>query len=141
MRNMVLLIDTNVILNYITNREEQYLQSSIYVVECCAKGICDGYIAFHTLSTLWYVLRKRSDRERRQNIKDICEIFTVASASQKEILDAIDRDDFKDFEDCLQDKCAKEIGADYIITCNINDFRDSEIKAITPIELSMLLSR
>lgn len=139
MKNMVLLIDTNVILNYITNREDKFLQASIYTVECCAKGLCYGYIAFHTLSTLWYVLRKRSDRERRQNLKDICEIFTVASASQQEILDAIDKDSFEDFEDCLQDKCAKEINADYIITCNINDFRNSEIKAITPIELSRIL--
>ena len=52
MRNMALLIDTNVILNYITNREDPYLEQSIQIVEMCAKGECTGYIAFHTISIL-----------------------------------------------------------------------------------------
>ena len=125
MRNLVLLIDTNILLNYITNREDPYLEQSVEIVRKCATGECTGYIAFHTLSTLWYVLRKRSDIVRRQNLKDICEIFTVATASQTEIIDAIE-------EDCLQDKCAKDVGADYIITCNVRDFENSEVLAITP---------
>lgn len=134
MKSTVVLIDTNVLLNYLTNREDVYLEESVKLVEMCAKGECIGYIAFHTLSTLWYVLRKRSDQERRENLRDICEIFQVASASQKEILDAIDKDYFKDFEYCLQDKCAKEVGADYIITCNIKDFENAEIPAMNPME-------
>ena len=107
-------------------------KQSIKIVGMCASGECNGYIAFHTLSTLWYVLRKRSDSVRRQNLKDICEIFTVASTSQSEIIDAIKRDFFADFEDCLQDKCAKDVGADYIVTCNVKDFENSEVPAITP---------
>ncbi len=38
MRNMVVLIDTNILLNYITNREDSYLEQSIKIVELCAKG-------------------------------------------------------------------------------------------------------
>ena len=72
--------------------------------------------------------------KRRQSLKDLCEIFTVASATQSEILSAIENDSFSDFEDCLQDKCAKDIGADYIITCNIRDFENSEVPAVTPDE-------
>ncbi|MEZ3435413.1 MAG: PIN domain-containing protein [Lachnospiraceae bacterium] len=132
MKSTVVLIDTNILLNYITNREDKYLEQSIKIVELCAKGKIRGYIAFHTLSTLWYVLRKKDDKERRDILKDICEIFTVAAASQKEILDAIERDFFKDFEDCLQDKCAKEIGADCIITCNEKDYSNSEVPAVNP---------
>ncbi len=132
MRNLALLIDTNILLNYLTNRDDSCLQQSIKIVGMCASGECTGYIAFHTLSTLWYVLRKRSDSVRRQNLKDICEIFTVASTSQSEIIDAIKRDFFADLEDCLQDKCAKDVGADYIVTCNVKDFENSEVPAITP---------
>lgn len=132
MRNMVLLIDTNILLNYLTNREDTYLEQSVEIVRRCASGEYIGYIAFHTLSTLWYVLRKRSDSVRRQNLRDVCEIFNVATASQTEILDAIEKDSFVDFEDCLQDKCAKDVGADCIITCNVKDFQNSEIPAITP---------
>ena len=56
MRNMALLIDTNVILNYITNRDDPYLEQSVEVVRCSVDGGCTVYIAFHTLSTLWYVV-------------------------------------------------------------------------------------
>lgn len=129
---MVVLIDTNILLNYITNRKDKYLNESIRIVELCALGKLQGYIAFHTLSTLWYVLRKKSDKERRDNLRDICTIFFVASASQTEVIDAIEKDSFADFEDCLQDKCAKEAGAEYIITANEKDFEDSEIEAINP---------
>ena len=132
MKSMVLLIDTNILLNYLTNRADPYLEQSVEIVRRCASSEFTGYIAFHTLSTLWYVLRKRSDKVRRRNLKDICEIFTIAVTSQSEILDAIERDYFADFEDCLQNKCAKYVGADYIITCNVKDFKNSEVPAITP---------
>lgn len=132
MQNMVVLIDTNILLNYITNREDKYLNESIRMVELCALGKLNGYIAFHTLSILWYVLRKKNDKERRGNLRDICTIFSVVSASKAEIIDAIEKDSFADFEDCLQDKCAKEAGADYIITVNEKDFTNSEIEAINP---------
>lgn len=134
MQNMAVLIDTNILLNYITGRKDKYLDESVRIVELCALGKINGYIAFHTLSTLWYVLRKKSDKERRENLRDICTIFSVASASQTEIIDAIEKDSFTDFEDCLQDKCAKEAGADYIITVNEKDFANSEITALNPHE-------
>ena len=46
MQNMVVLIDTNILLNYITNREDEFLDSSIRIVEMCANGDLRGYIAF-----------------------------------------------------------------------------------------------
>jgi len=39
---------------------------------------------------------------------------------------------FPDFEDCLQDECAAQNHADYIITRNTDDFSNSNIPAITP---------
>ena len=132
MRNMAILVDTNVIINYLTNREDAYLNQSIEIVKRCSRSQYIGYIAFHTLSIIWYVLRRYDDKIRRNSLKNICEIFTVVAASQSEILDAIENDSFVDFEDCLQDKCAKEIGADFIVTCNIKDYENSEVIAINP---------
>lgn len=132
MRSTALLIDTNVILNYLLKRDDKDLDASTIIVSKCAEGEFLGYIAFHTLSTLYYVLRKKGESVRRQYLKAVCEIFAVASASQEEIFDAIEKLDFPDFEDCLQDKCAKSVGADYIITCNVDDYRNSETTALTP---------
>lgn len=66
MKNMVLLIDTNILLNYLTNRDDLYRQQSRVIVRMCATGECTGYIAFHTLSTIWYVLRKWDDEKGGQ---------------------------------------------------------------------------
>lgn len=68
MQNMVVLLDTNILLNYITSREDKYLNESIRIVELCALGKLNGYIAFHTLSALWCVLRKKGDKERRKTL-------------------------------------------------------------------------
>lgn len=135
----MILIDTNVLLNYITNREDPFLKESIQVVKKCANGECVGYIAFHTLSTLWYVLRKKTDEQRRNILKDICEIFEVASASKEAIIYAIEKKEFSDFEDCLQDQCAKEVNADFIVTCNLDDYKHSDVPAITPKEFLVVM--
>jgi len=45
-----------------------------------------------------------------------------------------DIDEKAELEDCLQEECAKEFYADYIITRNIKDFINSSIEAIEPHE-------
>lgn len=70
-KNMVALIDTNVILNYITDREDRFRDSSRSVMDLCAQGRVDGYIAFHSLSIILYSLRIPDERKRMW-LKDIC---------------------------------------------------------------------
>lgn len=56
---MVALIDANVVLNYITDREDRFRESSKMVMDLCSQGIVDGYIAFHSLSIIWYSFRMK----------------------------------------------------------------------------------
>ena len=42
---------------------------------------------------------------------------------------------FSDFEDGLQEECAVESMADYIVTRNPADFKNSRVKVILPDEL------
>lgn len=65
-------------------------------------------------------------------LERVCMVLQVTGASHEKVCNAILREDFKDFEDCLQDECAKEIKADYIVTRNITDFSHSDVKAVTP---------
>ena len=60
------------------------------------------------------------------------EILGVASAPQEEAMDAIKKDSFQGFEDCLQDKCVKEAGADFTAVCKTKDFVNPGIPALTP---------
>ena len=48
---------------------------------------------------------------------------------------------FKDFEDCLQDRCAKSVDADYIITRNVDDFANSDVPALLPEKLLEYMER
>lgn len=132
-RNMAALLDTNVIITYITNREDRFRDECIKIMRMCADGSVDGYMAFHSLSIVWYVLRKNCpDGERRKILKNVCSILKVASADQEQVMAAIERDDFPDFEDCLQDMCAQNIRAYCIVTTNLKDYGSSGTLAMSP---------
>lgn len=89
-------------------------------------------MAFYSIPNIFYIMRKTHDqKKRRELLIEICNVLTVVSASHEKVVDAINREDFLDFEDCLQLQCAKEIQADYIITRNANDYRYSDVEAIT----------
>lgn len=68
-------------------------------------------------------------------LKKLCTVLEVTGASHDKVCEAIEQVGFSDFEDCLQDKCAGEVSADYIITRNLDDFRNSQVKAVTPQKL------
>lgn len=132
---MVILIDTNVVLDFLTMRQPYY-DDSRNVMQACADEQLQGYIAFHSLPNIFYILRKGySEANRREMLKKLCLVLKVTGASHEKVCEAIEDNEFSDFEDCLQDKCADEIFADYIVTRNIEDFQYSKVKAITPKKL------
>ena len=126
------LIDTNVVYTYLTGREDLYLDEFKQIMYLCALNKIKGYVAFHTLSNIWFIARKIPANMRRAWLLDICKILTVTGTSHSSVLEAVVNDRFPDFEDCLQDKCAREVGCDYLITANIKDYTISEVPAITP---------
>ena len=132
---MVLLIDTNVIIDYLSGREPQY-ENAEKLINYCGRFEIKCYIAFHSVSIIWYNLRKNfSTKERRNLLLSVTNFFTVAGASHNAVVRAILDENFPDFEDCLQEKCALEVGADYIVTNNVKDFSASQIPAVTPAEM------
>ena len=130
-KNMVLLIDINVLLDYLLKRENFY-DDAKKIIDFCGKSNIDGCIALHTVTTLWYIFRKVPDEKRRLILKGICDIFDVVATTHDEVVNAVNNSDFKDFEDCIQTKCAKTANADYIITRNPDDFLLSEVPVLTP---------
>ena len=67
-------------------------------------------------------------------LEKLCLILQVTGASHGRVCEAISRDDFSDFEDCMQDEYAQEVSAGFIVTRNVDDFKHSRVKAITPEE-------
>lgn len=127
-----ILIDTNVLLDYLLTREPFYKEAK-EVVRTCTEGDVKGCIAAHSISNMFYILRKDYNmEERREILTNLCIIFDVEGIDKVKLLSGLHNEDFYDFEDCLQMECAKEYGAEYIVTRNIDDYRASEIKAILP---------
>lgn len=94
-----------------------------------------GILAAHSIPNMFYILRKNfSQDERRFLLKNLCNIFKISDLNAKKILAALENEKFVDFEDCLQEECAVESMADYIVTRNPADFANSRVKVILPEE-------
>ncbi|WP_051650292.1 hypothetical protein [Selenomonas sp. AB3002] len=76
--------------------------------------------------------RKAGEDIGRAMLEAVCGLLTVIGATQEEIVKVVYNREFMDFEDCLQDKCAKATGCDYIVTDNIKDFVKCEVPVISP---------
>ena len=131
---MDILIDANIILDVLFQRDPFY-ENSMQIVQSCIKGHVVGFVSAHTVTTMWYLLRHEfSLEERRKMFKLVFSWCRIASVGQSELLSALDRDSFPDFEDCVQDECAASVHARYIITRNKKDFVHSKIPALLPAE-------
>lgn len=127
-----ILIDTNVLLDYLLTREPFY-EDAKKIVQICVEGRVKGCIAAHSISNMFFVLRKDYNvGERREVLLNLCTIFDVEGIDKGKLLSGLQNEDFSDFEDCLQMECAKAYNAEYIITRNLADYKTSEIKAVLP---------
>lgn len=131
---MVILIDTNIIIDALADREP-YATDAKQIMEKCATREITGVLAAHSIPNLFYILRKEfSQEERRYLLKNLCKIFQVSELNEKRIIAALENEMFSDFEDGLQEECAVASMADYIVTRNPSDFKHSRIKVILPNE-------
>ena len=129
---MNILIDTNVMLDFLTQRE-LFFDDADKIMQMCKKKEIVGFIAAHSIMNAFYILRKDfSVQDRREMLRDYMKLVSVVGIDGHKIDRALERGDFLDVEDCLQDECALSCGADYIITRNTDDYRQSKVKAITP---------
>ncbi len=127
---MNVLIDTNILLDFIQHREN--FSDSEIIIKLCASGDINGFMAAHSVPNMFYILRKNfTDEERREILLSLVELIPVASIDQTKIIAALNQKTFFDFEDCLQAECAKVAKADYIITRNVKDYEESKVKAVT----------
>ncbi len=127
-----ILIDTNVLLDYLLEREP-FFEDAKKIILACTEGEVKGCIAAHSISNMFFILRKDyNEKERREVLLNLCKIFDVEGIDKAKIMSGLANGDFSDFEDCLQMECAKSYGADYIVTRNVSDYVTSEVNAIEP---------
>ena len=132
---MRVLLDANVIVTYLTKREDPYLDACEEIVRLCSERQIEGFVSLHTLSIVWYVMRKYPEQYRTTCIRELCRILELAGTDMAHVRNGLEEERFSDFEDMLQDICAQAVNADYLVTANFKDFKCGVIPPITPLRL------
>jgi predicted nucleic acid-binding protein len=141
MKNTVVLIDTDVLLDYFFKRQP-FLNNADSIVNLLREKRIIGYVSAQSLINAFYILRTDfTFSERKALIRGFCYMVTICNVSGEMVLKALEDETFSDFEDCVQMHCAVSVNADFIITRNTKDFANSRIKAITPAEFLDIINK
>lgn len=131
---MKLLIDANILLDVLQNREPR-VQASSVVWKLCETEKAKGYVSALTFANLVYIMRKELDPKKiEETLKALSLIFEFADFNVSDLTHAAELE-WDDFEDAVQSVTAERVHADYIITRNVRDFAKSKVVAFTPSEL------
>lgn len=130
---MRVLIDTNVILDVLCQREG-FADTALHIFRLCEIKRMDGIVSALSIPNIVYIMRKELDKNRTAAVVErLSLIFTIADLTSVDLTQAA-KLGFDDFEDALQAACARRVKAEWIITRNTRDFRESPIPALSPAE-------
>lgn len=133
-------LDTNILIDYILCRGDEALAAE-YIFDSSMDLKLSIYIAAHSLTNIFYALRKDFSAEERNLItQSIGALCTVSPVSIENIEKAIDSGYTSDLEDALQIQWAVESDCDYFITRDSDLFGKCPIKTLLPHELISELS-
>ncbi len=138
---MKFFLDTNIIVDFIMEREPHYLQSAAIINYCSFEQV-KFHASSHTLATTHYVCRKKySENEIRIILENFLTFVSIIPVDE-EILRKSLKSHHKDFEDAIQIFCAHQIkNLDGIITRNLKDFSTSEIPVFSPDEVLFYIKK
>lgn len=128
-------VDTNILVDLIADRKP-FSKFAIQLFLKAEERKIKLYASSHSIATTHYLLKKYIDekdlREVLFNILDYLNIIAIDLDILKKGL----KSKHKDFEDALQiiSACSVE-KIDSIVTRNIKDFKESEIRVLSPDEL------
>lgn len=131
---MKLLIDANILLDVLQNREP-YVQDSSVIWKLCETEKAKGFVSVLTFANLIYIMRKELNPKKiKETLEALSLIFEFADFNISDLTHAANLE-WNDFEDAVQSVTAERIHADFIITRNVKDFAKSKVVAFTPSEL------
>jgi predicted nucleic acid-binding protein len=128
---MRVLVDTNVFLDVLLDRPG-LADESQSVLDWCESSSGDAWIAWHTLSNLYYIGAKLvgvnaalGEIDRLLDVFEICPCRTRTARTARNLA-------MQDFEDALQAAAALEADVEVIVTRNVADFNASPVPALLP---------
>jgi predicted nucleic acid-binding protein len=134
-----LFVDTNVVLDVLAQREP-WFNDSARLLAHIEQGGATGHIAAHTLTTLHYLLSKHLGQQKTAAVLiDLTTMLRVEPVDHQVLQQALALG-WRDFEEAVQAVTAAHCQANYLVTRNPRDFRQSLVPTITPSELLLLLA-
>ena len=130
---MKILLDTNVVLDVLLEREPHYSASSeVFIFS--SKNDIKLFITSSIVTDLFYIISKVLSKKKAKNfLTNLLEIIDVCGVNKSTIMKSM-KSDFEDLEDAVQYYAATEENIDIIITRNKKDYNLSEITVLTPDE-------
>ena len=129
------MIDTNIILDVLMEREP-FFENSKAVLSLCEEKKIQGFISASAATDIFYIIRKAlgSTEQAYNALGHILNIVKVLTVTNDDINTAF-LQRAKDFEDCLLATCAKSNRCDGIITRNKKDFLSFGMTLFLPEEI------
>lgn len=135
---MRVLIDTNVVLDFLLEREP-FVEAAADLFERIDDGQIQAFITATTITNIYYIIRKASGSAVARNaVEQILTDLDVCPVERSTLQLAIGFN-FRDFEDAVQYACALASQVDVIVTRNASDFTTSQISVVSPEELKKIL--
>ncbi|MBE9051542.1 PIN domain-containing protein [Nostocales cyanobacterium LEGE 11386] len=131
---MQVLIDTNVVLDFLLEREP-FVEDAVKIFTKIDAGVIEGFITATTITNIYYIIRKAAGALVAQDA--ISQILTDLHicAVDRNVLELAISLNLRDFEDAVQCACAMVSMLDAIITRDISGFVGVEIPGMLPGEL------
>ena len=130
---MRLLIDGNILLDVLQKREPHF-EASAMIWKLCETEQAEGFVSALAFANMVYVMRKELTPETIEEVlKKLSLIFRFTDLTAGDLNRAAALQ-WSDFEDAVQAETAERIHADYLITRNVRDFKQSKVIAFTPSE-------
>jgi hypothetical protein len=128
-----ILIDLNILLD-VLQKCEPFYASSAGLLAAVETGRIQGFIAAHSLTTLFYLVQKdKSSAEARATITNLLQFIKIAPVDQNTIEQALTLD-YRDFEDAVQMISAVQCKADCLITRNVKDHQPALLPVMLPVD-------
>lgn len=139
-KNVRVLVDLNVVLDVVQNRQPFY-EDSARVLDAVVRQEAVGWLAAHSVATLFYVITRLRNRETAvAAITSLLDAFVVAAVDDQVIRKALSWG-WADFEDAVQMSAAVGANVDYLVTRNPRDFQSGPIPVIQPAALLAILKQ
>lgn len=122
-------VDTDVIIDFLGNRKPFSKNASSLFLKAQNKEV-KLYTSSNSITTAYYILCKSLEEAKvRSLIPLFLKYIQVIPVSEKNLVDASNNSDIKDFEDAVQHSCAlNESKISCIITRNLKDYKKSKLK-------------